>query len=51
MLGILPIRVETSIFNNMAREDRKCEICDSGEDENECHFLFQCERYIIMMLV
>ena len=40
-LGILPIPVENDRFSNTAREDRKCEICDSGEVEDECHFLFQ----------
>ena len=29
----------------MVREDRKGKICDSGEVEDECEFLFQCKRY------
>lgn len=44
-LGILPLRVETGRFVNLALDDRKCEICNTEAIEDECHFLFECERY------
>jgi hypothetical protein len=44
-LGILPLRVETGRFVNLPLENRTCEICDSDSVEDECHFLFECEKY------
>ena len=44
-LGILPLCVETSRFVNLAVENKLCEICNSESIEDECHFLFECERY------
>ena len=43
--GILPLKVETGRFSNTPLEDRKCEMCNADEIEDECHFLFECERY------
>lgn len=43
--GILPIKVETGRFNNIQLDDRKCEMCNANVIEDECHFLFECERY------
>jgi hypothetical protein len=37
--------VETGRFVNLALENRTCEICDSVSVEDQCHFLFECEKY------
>ena len=44
-IGILPIRVETGIFVNLAVKERVCQICKSQEVEDELHFLFNCPKY------
>lgn len=44
-LGILPIKIETGRFNNLTAENRICEMCSLNVVEDECHFLFNCERY------
>ena len=55
-LGILPLHIETGRFVNiydeqtksyrkMKPEERTCKICDSGEVEDEIHFLFVCNKY------
>ena len=41
-LGILPIAVETGRFRNIPLEDRKCVVCDSGQVEDELHFVNSC---------
>jgi hypothetical protein len=43
--GILPLHVETGRFVNTKLEDRVCKICNSGQVEDECHFLFECTAY------
>ena len=45
-IGILPLKVETGRFTNIPLEDRVCDYCDSGEVEDEAHFLFDCTLYI-----
>lgn len=55
-LGILPLHVETGRFTNVFNqetglfrkktlEERTCNICNSGQVEDEKHFLFYCEGY------
>ena len=43
--SILPLRLETGRFVGESVEDRVCQICHSGEVEDELHFLFHCEKY------
>ncbi len=43
--GILPLRVETGRFVNEARCDRICTVCDSGQVEDQIHFVFHCNLY------
>lgn len=43
--GVLPLRVETGRYNGLRPEQRTCQICDSGEVENECHFILDCDKY------
>ncbi len=45
-LGILPLRIETGRFSNLDEEERTCLVCNSGEIENEKHFLFECDFYL-----
>ncbi len=45
-LGILPLRIETGRFSNLDEEERTCLVCNSGEVENEKHFLFDCDFYL-----
>ena len=40
--GILPLHIETGRFSNKTLEDRLCTFCNSGEIENDTHFLFHC---------
>ncbi len=42
--GILPIRFETARYKGLDRNLRFCEICLSGEIENEIHFLTACSK-------
>ena len=44
-LGILHLRVETGRFLRIPPEDRVCLMCNSGEVEDESHFLLVCSRY------
>ena len=44
-MGILPLRVETGRFQNMELNERKCIYCNSGNIEDENHFLFHCSHY------
>ncbi len=45
-IGILPLHIETGRFRDYKTDDRACFICNSGEVENEVHFmcvlLFNC---------
>ena len=43
--GVLPLRVETSRYSGLRPQQRTCQICDSGEVENECHFILDCDLY------
>ena len=44
-LGILHLRVETGRFLRIPPEDRVCLMCNSGEVEDESHFLLVCSHY------
>ncbi len=43
--GILPLRVETGRFVNEKHCDRICTFCNSGNVEDQIHFLFHCNLY------
>ena len=43
--GILQIQLETGRYNNEARENRLCRICNRGEIEDQFHFVFHCPAY------
>lgn len=43
--GVLLLRVETGRYSGLRPEQRTCQICDSGEVENECHFILDCDKY------
>lgn len=47
-LGLLHLRIETGRFirPRLPPEDRVCLICNSGEVENEIHFLLFCNKYV-----
>ncbi len=45
-LGILPLRIETGRYSNLNVAERTCLICNSGEVEDENHFLFDCAHYV-----
>ena len=44
-MGILPLRIETGRFSNLKINERLCQMCKTGEVEDEIHFLFKCERF------
>ena len=46
-LGILKLRIKTGRYvrPRLPPEQRLCLICNSGEVENEIHFLLFCQRY------
>ena len=44
-MGILPLRVETGRFQNMDLNNRTCIYCNSGNVEDENHFIFHCSHY------
>ncbi|CAC5405575.1 unnamed protein product [Mytilus coruscus] len=43
--GILPLRLETGRFVGEPEYQRICRMCDSGNIENELHFLVECQFY------
>ena len=43
--GILPLRLETGRFVGEPEYQQICKMCDSGEVENELHFLLECQFY------
>ena len=43
--GILPLRIETGRYVGEKPEERLCKVCQSGQIENELHFLFNCVLY------
>jgi len=42
---ILPLRLETGRFVGEQEYQRICKMCDSGQVENELHFLLDCQFY------
>lgn len=43
--GILPLRLETGRFVGEPEYQRISKMCDSGQVENELHFLLDCQFY------
>ena len=43
--GILPLELETGRYHGVPEAERICKLCDSGDIENEFHFLFKCSTY------
>ena len=43
--GILPLAIETGRFTNVSLRNRTCLVCNSGEIEDEFHFLCCCIKY------
>ena len=43
--GVAPLRIETGRYSQLPVNDRICEMCDSGNVENEKHFLMSCNLY------
>ena len=43
--GILQLHVETGRYNQTKIVDRICNICNSGEIEDDFHFICKCEFY------
>ena len=39
------MRIETGRFNGLKPEDRVCQLCNSGEMEDEKHFILTCDRF------
>ena len=48
-LGVLPLCIETGRYQRprLAVEERICKVCNSGEVEDESHFLLRCSLYNI----
>ncbi len=44
-LGVLPLRLETGRYKGEKEEERLCVLCNTGQIENEHHFLFYCPLY------
>ena len=44
-LGVLPIEIEIGRYNSIPREERICKVCQTGEIEDEKHFLLLCPHY------
>jgi hypothetical protein len=45
--GIAELRVETGRYDKLPRCDRICLMCDSGEIEDEEHFLMRCDGCVV----
>ncbi len=41
----MPLEIETGRWQKKAVEERICKVCESGEVENEFHFIFSCTLY------
>ena len=41
--GVLPVKIETGPFVNLASEDRVYEVCNLNEMKDELHFICKCE--------
>ena len=44
--GVLPLRIETGRFSGHKPEERVCQLCGSGDIEDEKHFILSCDTYI-----
>ena len=44
-LSSIDIRVETGRYSNIPRNERRCELCSTGEIEDENHVIFRCSAY------
>ena len=44
-IGILPLKIETGRFSNIAVNERHCEMCSSQNIEDELHFICVCPLY------
>ncbi len=44
-IGILPLHIETGRFRDKRINEGVCFLCNSGEVENELHFLCVCSTY------
>ena len=49
--GILPLHVETGRYVNKPVEERLCKFCDTGDVEDEKHFVFYCPAYLKQRLI
>ena len=49
--GILPLHVETGGYVNKPVEERLCKFCDTGDAEDEKHFVFYCPAYLKQRLI
>ena len=43
--GTAPLRVETGRYENKPVNERLCELCDSGQIEDEIHFMTKCTAF------
>ena len=48
--GILPLEVELGRFRQKPLHERLCTLCDTGEIEDETHFVFRCGYYLNLRL-
>ena len=39
------LRIETGRYNKQNDDSKKCRHCESGEVEDECHFVAKCQFY------
>ncbi len=44
-IGILPLHIEIGRFRNVKVEESVCQVCNSGDVENELHFVCICNSY------
>ena len=44
-LGMLQLRIETGRYFRLLPEQRLCLLCNTGEVEDETHFLLHCSTY------
>jgi hypothetical protein len=46
--GTLPLEIEVGRWRGIPVEERICKLCNSGNVENEMHFLLDCSLYLPM---